>query len=375
MDGTNMQKRMLGKTGIELSLIGFGGFHLVETAQDEVNYLLNHYLDQGGNYIETAAQYGDTMSETKIGRAVSSRRNEFFLATKCLERTRDKAAESINRSLKNLQTDYVDILFMHAIQSVEISETILASNGAMAAALEAQRQGKIKHIGLTGHGQPTGLIHAIKNHPYDVIMTGVNYFDRFNFPDVKTVLLPECLQRNIGILGMKAIGDGYLYRSVEKAIRYSLSQPIASLVLGINRRSYLDEDIVIANNFIPMTPEEQDQLYCDALELGNYVCRQCGQCDNIDHLNPSEIFLLEGEYDRQMVDGTVSDPAHYALTERLKHWFGHKDQAIAKYRNLAVACNPEKNYRHLNSHCPYNIDIDRKLKLVHHKLGDDKFIF
>ncbi|MCF6174292.1 MAG: aldo/keto reductase [Victivallaceae bacterium] len=370
-----MQKRMLGNTEMELSLIGFGGFHLVETPQSQVNELLNKYLDRGGNYIETAAQYGNTMSESKIGRAVSSRRDEFFLATKCLERTRDKAAESIDHSLKNLNTDHLDIIFMHGVQSIDISETILAPGGAMEAALEAQRQGKVKYIGLTGHGQPTGLIHAIKNYPYDVLMTGINYYDRFNFPDVETILLPECQKRGISLLGMKAIGDGYLYRSVKTAIRYTLSQPISSLVLGINRNEYLEEDLAIVDKFEPMSQSEQEKLFSDALELGRYVCRQCGKCSNVAEFDPAEIFLLEGLYDRQMVDGYISDPAHYALTERLKHWFGHKDQALAKYRKSSVKINPEKDYRHLNSYCPYGIDIDRKLKLVHHKLCDDDFIF
>ncbi len=370
-----MKKRILGNTGMQLSLIGFGGFHLVETPQQQVNELLNKYLDRGGNYIETAAQYGDTMSESKIGNAVSSRRNEFFLATKCLERTRDKATESIDRSLKNLQTDYLDIIFMHGVQSVEISETILAPGGAMEAALNAQRQGKVKYIGITGHGQPTGLLHGIANYPYDVLMTGVNYFDRFNFPDIEIKLLPECLKRGIGLLGMKAVGDGYLYRSVEPAIRYSLTQPIDSLVLGINRDCYLEEDLRIADEFTPMTESEQQELFTTAPELGNYVCRQCGKCSNVTNFNPADIFLIEGKYDRQMEDGNVADPAHCALKKCLKHWFGHKDQALAEYRHLASSYRPGNDYRHLNSSCPYGIDIDRKLRLIHHKLSDDKFIF
>ena len=370
-----MQKRILGNTDMQLSIIGFGGFHLVETPQQQVNELLNKYLDRGGNYIETAAQYGNTMSESKIGNAVNSRRSEFFLATKCLERTSDKATESINNSLKNLQTDYLDIIFMHGVQSIEISKTILASGGAMEAALKAQREGKVKYIGITGHGQPTGLIHAIANYPYDVLMTGINYYDHFNFPDIETILIPECQKYNIGLLGMKAIGDGYLYRSVEPAINYTLSQPIASLVLGINRDDYLEADLAIANKFKPINNSEQIKLFSDAPELGNYVCRQCGKCSNIAEFNPADIFLLEGLFDRQMVNGHIEDPAHYALVERLKHWFGHKALAQEKYNSGKKVIDPKKNYNFLNSYCPYKIDIDRKLKLVHHKLSADNFIF
>ncbi len=371
-----MQKRQLGKTGLELSLIGFGGFHLVETPQAEVNKLLNRYLDYGGNYIETAAQYGNGSSEIKIGRAVAARRSEFILASKCLERHRDGALDSINRSLKNLQTDYLDIIFMHGVQTPAISEAILAPDGAVAAALTAQQQGKVRFIGITGHGAPAGLLHAVANYPYDVLMTSINYFDRFNFPEVENCLLPECQKRGIGLLGMKAVGDGYLYRSVENALRYTLSQPIASLVLGINRQCYLETDIKLAEEFKPMNDIEQQELFKTAPELGRYVCRQCGQCSNIISFNPADIFLIEGKFDRQMEDGYIADPAEQALKKQLKHWFGHREEAIAAYSGLlANGYQPRHDYRHLNQYCPYGIDIDRKLKLIHHKLGNDDFLF
>ena len=132
--GGAMQKRPLGKTGLSLSIIGFGGFHLVEIGSREAEHLLNSYLDRGGNYVETAAGYGDGNSEMKIGMALSSRRGDYVLATKCEVRTAKVAEEIINRSLKNLRTDYVDILFMHAVQTREAVDAILGPGGEIEAA-------------------------------------------------------------------------------------------------------------------------------------------------------------------------------------------------------------------------------------------------
>jgi aryl-alcohol dehydrogenase-like predicted oxidoreductase len=370
-----MRKRPLGNTGLELSIVGFGGFHLVETSRKEVAYLLNSYLDEGGNYIETAAMYGDGTSERKIGEAVSGRRGEYVLATKTAERSREGAAKSLERSLENLRTDHVDILFMHMPQTVEEAKTVLAPGGAMEAAQEARRQGMLRFIGVTGHGKPAGLLYSVQQHPYDVLMTGFNYYDRFNFPTIEEELLPLCESRGVGVLAMKALADGYLYRSPEPAIRYALSLPVASLVLGINRREYLERDLQIARSFTPMTEAEKAELYRDAPELGRYVCRLCEKCREDGGFAPWEVFLLEGLFDRQMDSYQIPDAAQYALQERLKQWFDQKAWARQEYGALKTRVDPDRDYSALNVLCPYGIDIDRKLKVSHAKLAGGEYLF
>ena len=251
-----MQTRSLGNTGLQLSIIGYGGFHLVEVPRKEVALLLNTYFDRGGNYIDTAAQYGEGISERKIGEAVSHRRGDFILASKTKDRTREGALKSLERSLKNLRTDHVDLFFMHEPQTAEEAKQILAPGGAMEAFVEARQAGKARFVAISGHGRPAGIQFSIENHPYDVLMTGMNYFDRFNYPQIQDELLPLCLEKGIGILGMKALADGYLFRSVKAAIRYTLSLPIASLVLGINTLEQLEQDLEIVENFSPMDEEE-----------------------------------------------------------------------------------------------------------------------
>jgi predicted aldo/keto reductase-like oxidoreductase len=370
-----MESRELGKTGLSISVMGFGGFHLIEVERREASFLLNTYLDAGGNYIETAAQYGDGVSERKVGEAVSSRRDEFILATKTTARTREEARRSLERSLKNLRADRVDVFFMHEPQTVDEAKRVLSPGGAMEAVLRAQEQGKVRFVGISGHGRPSGLLYSVRNYHYDVLMTGFNYYDRFNYPQIEDELLPLCLKRGTGVLGMKALADGYLYRNPRKAIRYALSLPIASLVLGINSRTYLKEDLEIVSGFEPMTDDELEELYRDAPELGDYVCRLCGRCADGKGFDPAEVFLMEGLYDRQMERYETPDPAQYALQERLKHWFDQADWARREYASMEQRVDPQREYSSLNRLCPYGIDIDRKLRIAHAKLTAGSFLF
>ncbi len=368
-----MEQRKLGNTGIELSVLGFGGFHLVEIDRAQAARLLNTYLDRGGNYIETAASYGNGISERKVGEAISHRRDDFILATKTTERTKEGYLREVELSLKQLRTDHLDVVFMHAVQHEEEWKRILEPGGALEGAIAAKEQGKLRFIGITGHGRPDALLGAVRAYRYDVLMTGFNYFDRFNFPAVEDELLPLCREKGIGVLAMKSVGDGYLYRTAERALRYTLSLPVASVVAGMNNAEMLESNLKIVHSFTPMTDAEREELYRTAPELGDYVCRLCNRC-NVNGFDPQSVFLLEGMYDRQMDSERVTDTALYALQERLKFWFDQRARARAEYARLALRVDPSKDYSGLSKYCPYNIDIDRKLKIAHAKLSDEGYI-
>lgn len=368
-----MQKRALGRTGLEVSILGFGGFHLVEITSADAARLLGAYLDQGGSYLETAAGYGDGISETKIGRAVAHRRAEYVLATKSTERTRSGFLAQLDMSLRNLKTDHVDVMYMHAVQTVAEVDAILGPGGSMEGAAEARKAGKIRFIAISGHGRPDAMREAIQRHSFDVLMTGFNYYDRFNYPEIEGNLLPECAGRGVGVIAMKAFGDGYLYRSPAAALRYALSLPVATVVAGINSAEMLATDLEIVSRFTPMTEGEKEELYRSAPELGDYVCRLCAKCRTAD-FDPQKIFLLEGLFDRQMDDMRVTDSARYALRERLRQWFQQGEMARAEYKALAVKVDPSKDYSALSALCPYHIDVDRKLKIAHGKLSQKQYI-
>ncbi len=368
-----MDRRMLGRTGLELSIIGAGGFHLLEIASAEAAKILNAYLDRGGNYVETAAGYGAGASERKIGAAIAGRRGEFILATKSDGRSKDAWLRDLEASLRNLRTDHLDIVFFHHVQSIEDADRILGPGGALEGALEAKQAGKLRFVGITGHGRPHSLMYAVRRYGFDVLMTGFNYFDRYNFPEVELELLPLCQSKGTGVLAMKALADGYLYRSVEPALRYALSLPVASVVLGINTMEQLERDFRIADSFTPMSDAEREELARSAPELGDYVCRFCGRC--ADGFDPQSVFRLEAMYDRQMDDRRLPDTAHYALRERLKGWFAQKDLAREEYGRLPAKVDLGRDYRALNRLCPYGIDVDRKLRIAHSKLAAEEHLF
>jgi predicted aldo/keto reductase-like oxidoreductase len=264
---------------------------------------------------------------------------------------------------------------MHEPQTVAEAQTILAPGGAMEAFAEAKRAGKARFVAVSGHGRPAGILHSVRNHPYDVLMTGFNYFDRFNYPQIEGELLPLCQSKGIGVLGMKAMADGYLHRDPKTAIRYALSLPIASLVVGINSREFLEEDLRIVEHFAPLTEKEKDRLYRSAPELGDYVCRLCGKCKDGAGFDPQEVFKLEGLFDRQMDSQRVMEPAAYALQERLKHWFDQVAWSREEYSKLPAKVDPDGDYRGLNRLCPYGIDLDRKLKIAHAKLTAGAYLY
>lgn len=365
-----MEKRRFGNTGLETSVLGFGGFHLCEIPYGTAEKLLNDYLDAGGNYIETAPSYGAGESEIKIGKAVSHRRDEFVLVTKAHQRSYEECKQSIDASLRRLQTDHVDLLLMHAVDTMDTLDQILSDDGAIKAAEEAVREGKAKHIGLSMHGQPDVLIEALKRYPFEAVMSTINYFDVCNFPKITQELIPLANEKGIAIILMKPVGDGYLYRSVEPAFTYAFNQPVSVIVAGANNQEMLDTDLAMANNYPPLSEEGIEDILKDAVELGTYVCRQCGKCMPCpEGVDITGIFRLEGMNDRQMSDGIMTNPADYALRERLKHWFGTKERSIKEYAALEGKASLCTECGICVPKCPYQIDIIRKLKNADYKLA------
>jgi len=364
-----MQNRKFGRTGEEVSILGLGGFHLLEVSDRDACNLINVFIDEGGNYVETAAQYGEGESERKVGLMMPEKRKQVFLVTKCHLRDKKGAQKCIEQSLKRLKTDYVDLLLLHHVQEKEELEEIFSPSGAIEAFEKAKNSGMTRYTGITGHGVPDVLIEALHSFEFDALMTGVNFFDRFNFPRIEEELLPLAVEKNVAVVGMKALADGLLWEYPEESIRYALSLPLATLACGFNTMEMMNRDIEIARNFKPLSEEEKKALYDKNPVLGNYVCRLCDKCLPCpEGINIPEVFLYEGWYDRQLRDRVIREAPEFALRDRLRFWFDNREKAKAAYRNLSVKADACTACRECIPKCPYEIDIIAKLDNAHYKL-------
>jgi predicted aldo/keto reductase-like oxidoreductase len=366
-------RKKLGKTGESVSILAFGGFHLVEVMPSDAERMLNYYLDEGGNFIETAISYGD--SEKKIGQVMKTRRDECFLSTKTHFRTKKEAADGIDASLKNLQTDHIDNLFVHCLTQKSELDTVLGPNGAMEAIEEARDAGKIRFVSVTAHS-PELLYQAITSYKFDAMMEWINYYDYFNFPMIYKRILPYCREQGMGVIAMKPIADGLLWKNASKALRWVWSVPVDSIAAGNNNMDMLKKNIKQAKSFKPMAEDEKQDLYETAPEYAGYVCRQCAKClDSDQGLDIKSIFAAEGYFDRQMYTGNIPDPAEYALRERLRFWFGNQGLAQERYSKLKVKVPKDLNPKSIHGKCPYGIDVPRKLRIAAWKLtGDSEFL-
>ncbi len=219
--------------------------------------ILNRALDAGINYIDTASSYRD--AEEKTGWVMKSRRQEVVLSTKCLERDKTDAAREIRRSLRRLQTDYVDLLQIHAVNQNRTLDRVLREDGSVAAALEAKEQGLVRHIGVTGHRRPAVIASALELFPFATALVPLSAADK-SFHDFEQVILPVARDRKIGVIGMKVLADGRITGHTEACLRYTFSLPVSCAILGIGSMTELEEDLRIVNAFRPMSETEMSQI-------------------------------------------------------------------------------------------------------------------
>jgi len=362
-------QRPLGKTGLDVSVLGLGGFHQVEIGQRYVDQLVGRYLAAGGNYVETARSYGGGQAEHKLGIALQGRREQVILVSKTGQRDAEGAWRELNQTLEALKTDHLDVWLYHCLTTVGDVDQIAGPGGAKETFDRAQEEGLVRFCGASAHW-PMVLLPAMERLGLAAIMYWVNYLVPCNYPELFKTVAPTARAKGIGIIGMKPLGDGYLHRSVKPAFDYALAQQVDVLACGFNALDMLEQDIEAVSRWQQPSDEELENILRNAPELGDYVCRQCGAC-RLEGLNLPKVFELEGKFDQQMFDGRPTDALDYALRQRLCGWFGNQQRAMNLYKPLE--CHVE---RLLTSDqqlpdCPYGIDIRKKLALAHLKLTSD----
>lgn len=265
MSEEEMPVRPLGRTGHNVALFSLGGQATLEqSGTDRLSEeIIHRALDWGVNYIDTAAAYGRGVSERYIGNVMRSRRKEVFLASKTHNRTYDGSMRLLEQSLRNLQTDHLDLWQLHNVRTQDDLDRIFSPQGAIKALEKAREEGTVRFLGITGHYDPFVLRKAIEEYPFDTILMALNAADKHNKSFIEH-LLPVAVEKKLGIIGMKIPARGRIFRedgitSMETAMRYVLTLPVSTIIVGISTLQELEDNIRYARRFRPMTEVEMRQ--------------------------------------------------------------------------------------------------------------------
>jgi uncharacterized protein len=257
--------RTLGRTGAKVSILAFGcgSRFLMYEDEAEAQAILNHAIDSGISYLDTAYAYGDGKSETRVGKVMATRRKEVWLATKIPDRTRDDFMRRLDASLKRLQTDHVDLLHIHSLGHAEDLAKIEAPDGALKGLLEAREQKMTRAIGMTSHTSGQVLAQAIQKHDLDCVQMALNASQNGRFEELA---LPAAHAKDLGVIAMKVTGQEFLLKNdagkegIDSLLRYSMSLPVTTAVVGMPRKEMLDHNIEIARTFTALPERDMDSL-------------------------------------------------------------------------------------------------------------------
>ena len=335
-----MEYRILGKTGMKVSCMGFGGIPIQRIDAKGTKILIHQLREAGVNFIDTARAY--TVSEAYLGYALEGIREDFIVATKGRGRTEADMAADIERSLNDLRTDYIDLYQMHNVAPQEL-EGILAPGGALEALLEAKAAGKIRHIGLTSHSLDT--FRAALELPW---------VETFMFPYniVETQaedLIAQAAQKNIGFICMKPLAGGAI-EDATLALRYICSNPNVTVVIpGMADPKELSQNLAAVSDTSELTPEEKAGFLKIRSQLGTQFCRRCNYCQPCSAgIGISSCFLLDGYLQR------------YGLAD----WARERYDALDKKASDCVGCGA------CEQRCPYNLPIRKMLAKVAEHFGE-----
>jgi hypothetical protein len=268
-----MPKRSLGKTGHDVCIFSLGGQATLEMhdREEQAVELINRALDLGVNYIDTAASYGEAgngnepgISETYIGKVMKNRRDETYLATKTQERSYDGSMRLLESSLKNLQTDHLDCWQLHSITSEDDVKEIFSKDGAIKALEKAKNEGVTKYLGITGHKDPILMAKMLDMYDFDTALMALNAADIHSNSFIEN-LLPKAVEKNVGIIGMKIVARGKIFRvggiqSMDQAMGYVLSLPVSTVIIGISDILDLEENVKIAKDFEPFDESQMKEI-------------------------------------------------------------------------------------------------------------------
>lgn len=286
-----MPTRNLGKTGYQVGIFSLGGQAALERTSnaDLSAEIVNRAIDLGVNYVDSAASYGKDenwgrargTSERNIGQVMKHRRSEVFLTSKTDYRDYDGSMKLLETSLKNLQTDHLDLWQIHNIKRKDDLDGIFAPDGAIKALEKAKAEGMVRHVGITGHYEPLILCEALNRYDFETILMVVSAADP-NYLSFKDHLLPTALDKGVGIIGMKLAARGRLLSewtpppveeqrpematplpgtiTMRESLFYSSTLPVSTNIVGVDNVEQLEQNVKWASEFVPLSPERMAEL-------------------------------------------------------------------------------------------------------------------
>jgi uncharacterized protein len=274
---TGVPKRTLGRTGEKVSMVGIGGYHLgkPDLAEKEATRIIRTALDEGINFLDNCWDYNNGESERRMGNALrDGYRQKAFLMTKIDGRNKATAATQIHDSLKRLQTDRIDLLQFHEVIRDSDPDRIFAPGGAIEAAREAQKAGKIRYIGFTGHKSPDVHLEMLstasaRGFIFDAVQMPLNVMDH-HFDSFEAKVLPELVKLNIGVLGMKPMGDPFILQSktvtAVECLHYAMNLPTTVVITGCDSLPILQQALKAARDFQPLSKNDVAALLAKTAE-------------------------------------------------------------------------------------------------------------
>ncbi len=336
-------RRRLGRTELKTSLIGLGGIGLISGPNrdyENAERLIHRALDEGINFVDVGRAYGD--SEEKIGRALRGRRDECIVATKCFARSGKEVACDLETSLRMLQMKPVDIYQLHSVHAEDF-DPVMAPGGALEVLKKAQRQGKIRFIGVSCH-YPEVAERFIRTGEFDTVQIPYNPVDMEYFGEV----IPMAREMDLGIITMKVLAGGVL-NDVETALRFALSKEISVALLGVQTLEQLAIDLDVARAPVVLVPEKVEALFAEAKSLGHQFCRRCGYC-----LNECPVGIPIPDIFRFR---------RYQETYSSEHWAKYQYNELEVNASDCIGCGA------CEKRCPYDLPIRKMLAEAHRFLS------
>lgn len=327
-----MQYKILGKTGLTVSTLGFGGIPIQRIDAQGTRLLMQKLVENGVNYIDSARGY--TVSEEFLGQALDGMRDRFVIATKSMARDRETMARDIDISLKNFRTDYIDLYQVHNPNAEQL-EQVCAPGGALEALLEARESGKIGHIGITLHS--ADLFRQVLDLDWvETIMFPYNIVETQG-----ETLIAACAERNIGFICMKPLAGGAI-DDAPLAMRFIAQNPNVTVTIpGMAEIGELEQNVASYCDETPLTPEELDKISRIRKELGTNFCRRCNYCAPCSAgIGISNVFVAEGYYSR----------------------YGLKSYGMSKYESSGAPASSCIDCGLCEERCPYHLPIRQMLK-------------